>query len=81
MSGKGEERMIFEVLQRIKIDRFIPADKSQLPLYLRVARKYDCSNYIDELASAIDRGEVFFRDARSRLIIDKNEGKHFCCFP
>lgn len=80
MSDKREERIVSDVLRRIKIDRFIPADKSQFPLYLRVARKYDCLNYIHELAIAIDGGEAFFKDARSRLIIDKNEGKHFCSF-
>jgi len=70
-----------EILQHVRNGGLIPSDKSQLHVYLRVARRNRCTEFIEKLARSIDNGDVFFSRARSRLTsVDRNEGKYFCCF-
>lgn len=64
----------------VKSDNFVPPPKSQLNLFLRVARQHNCTDYIHDLARSIDDGRVLFTDSRSSLTTDSDDGEYLCSF-
>lgn len=80
MTEEINKDTLASILKIIKSEEFVSPPKSQLNLFLQIARQNKCTGYIDDLARSIHDGDVFFTNSRTSLNIDQEEGDLFCSF-